>query len=196
MRQERGIHLDLRELQMSAPSTVKEEDLLDFIRELDFEDILQYVQIPRHPFRPWGASRLPTDGMEAEPNEEGACRKEFESIFELLSGKGVRKILRLIVDDDDTCAHQDEVTEGLSKFEIEEFQWRKLDISSMVLRHGVPQVRTLHLLSSGNHSVLRDWSSTDGLNNHSLVRVGCLNTCLVCALASSIMSWLTHESVD
>jgi hypothetical protein len=161
--QEREIHLDLREVQISAPSSA-DDDLVNFIRKLEFEDILQYVQIPRHPFHRRGASRSPADANETKPGEDGVGRRDFRRIFEVLKKKGVRKIIRLIVDDDDACLHQDDVIEELGMFEIEEFQWTKMDMSSVVLRHAVSRVRKLRLFSSGNHSVLRDWSGLDGLN--------------------------------
>ncbi|KAI0400668.1 hypothetical protein F4802DRAFT_619718 [Xylaria palmicola] len=163
----REIYLDLREVQMSASSSAKKDELLTFIRSLEFENILQYVQIPQYPFRKPGASIRPpaTDVVEAKTNTTGIGRRDFEGIFDVLKEKGVRKILRLIVDDDDACLHQDDmIQEKLKDFEIEELQWRKMDLSSSVLRHAVPHARTLRLFSSGNHSVLRDWSSADGLN--------------------------------
>ncbi|KAI0531583.1 hypothetical protein GGR58DRAFT_229212 [Xylaria digitata] len=168
---EREIHLDLRELQRSASSSATKDDLLAFIDGLRFESILQYVQIPQYPFRIRRApSRSSTaDVTEAKHEKTGTGRKDFADIFDVLKKKDVRKIHRLVVDDDDTCLHEDETIERLSHFEIEEFQWKKLDLSSSVLRHAVPYVRTLRLFSSGNHSVLRDWSSADGLNQLSLL---------------------------
>lgn len=174
-RREKEIHMDLCEIQISAPSS-KKEDLLNFIEDLQFENILQYVQIPRHPFRSSATSRQALDAADSKPSKQGTGRRDFESIFDTLKKKGVRKILRLMVDDDDACLHQDEVIEKLGLgdtdkcFEIEDFQWRKMDMSSIVLRHAAPHARTLHLFSSGNHSVLRDWSSADGLNQLALVR--------------------------
>jgi hypothetical protein len=168
----REIHLDLSEVHMSASSSARKDDLLNFIRSLEFENILQYVQIPQYPFRKPGTSTRspPPDSVETKPDKNGMGRRDFEEIFDVLKQKGVRKILRLVVDDDDACMHQDDVIEkALSAFEIEEFQWRKMDLSSLVLRHAVPRARSLRLFSSGNHSVLREWSGTDGLNQLGLV---------------------------
>lgn len=172
-RHEREIHLDLREIQISAPSSAR-QDLTNFIGALEFEDILQYVQIPRYPFNARGASRPSADASETKPGTNGAGRRDFDEIFKVLATKRVRKIIRLIVDDDDTCPHQDDVIERLNKFDVEEFQWRKMDVSSVILRHAVPRVRTLRLFSSGNHAVLREWSSPDGLNRLRWVGDVCL----------------------
>lgn len=169
---QREIHLDLRELERSTTSSTKKDDLLNFIKGLEFENILQYVEIPRHPFRLRGAIRSPADTADGKPDIKGLGRDDFQSIFDALSDKGVRKILRLTVEDDDACLHRNEVIASLANFEVEEFQWRKLDIPTIVLTHGVPRARALYLFSSGNHSVLRDWSSSDGLNRLSLVRLG------------------------
>ncbi|KAI0102608.1 hypothetical protein GGR51DRAFT_527065 [Nemania sp. FL0031] len=162
----REIHLDLREVQMSASSSTRKKALLNFINGLKLESILQCVQISKYPFRdPGASSHSPTvDVVETKPDKGGTGRRDFKEIFDVLKEKGVLKIHRLIVDDDDACVHQDEIIEALSCFEIEEFQWRKMDLSSSVLREAAPKVQTLRLFSSGNYSVLRDWSSEDGLN--------------------------------
>ncbi|KAI0886865.1 uncharacterized protein GGS22DRAFT_158885 [Annulohypoxylon maeteangense] len=151
---ERGIHFDLRELQDLEPAS--EPQFLSFIETLNFEDILQYVRIPQHPFH---ISHSPGDDMKLK----GSGRRDFVPIFDTLKRKGVKKIHKLVVDDDDTCLHQDDVIERLDEFEIEDFDWVKIDLSSTVLKKAVPHARTLRLSSSGNHSVLRDWSSTEGL---------------------------------
>ncbi|QYT02970.1 hypothetical protein H0G86_009949 [Trichoderma simmonsii] len=151
---EREIHLDLRELQNSE----SQRNLIRFIKNLNFEDILQYVRIPQHPF---SSPDLTNDQIKPEKKTSG--RRDFEEIFKVLHDKKVRKILKLVVDDDEDCLHEDEVIESLSRFKIEDFQWMKMDLSVMVLRHAVPDAQNVHLFSSGNHSVLRDWSSSEGL---------------------------------
>jgi hypothetical protein len=167
---EREIHIDLREIQLSAPSLSRKDELISFIKSLQFEDILQYVQIPQHPFRSPAVSRQVSEVADIKPVKEGTGRRDFEAIFNALHKSGVRKILRLMVDDDESCPHQDELIESLgNQFQIEDFQWRKMDISSIVLRHASPHARKLHLFCSGNHSVLRDWSSKDGLSQLALV---------------------------
>ncbi|PNP61158.1 hypothetical protein FNYG_14115 [Fusarium nygamai] len=159
-RPEKEIHLDLGELTTSS----SKEDLIKFIHGLDFEDILQYVKIPKHPFRPRDAPRSFSDEAGLKPDENGCGRDDFIAIFDELEHKGVQKILRVIVDDDDACLHQDSAIEKLSKFNIEDFQWRKTDMSSRVIIHAAKNAQNIQLSSSGNHSVLRDWSSSEGLN--------------------------------
>jgi hypothetical protein len=167
-REEREIHVDLREIQISAPSSSK-EDLLSFFKGLKFENILQYVQIPPHPFRTNENSLPAPDISETKPGEKGTGRRDFDHIFDILRQKGVKKVMKLFVDDDDVCPHSDEVIENLKTFKIEVFHWKKMDLSSVVLKSAAAHARTLYLFSSGNHSVLRDWSSCDGLNQLGLV---------------------------
>ncbi|KAG9503708.1 hypothetical protein J7337_003661 [Fusarium musae] len=157
---EKEIHLDLSELTTSS----SREDLIRFIDGLVFENILQYVKIPQHPFRPRDPSRSSSDGAASKHDENGCGRKDFIAIFEKLKEKGVRKIIRVIVDDDDACLHQDDALENLGEFKIEDFQWRKTDMSSSVIIKAAGNARHIQLFSSGNHSVLRDWSSSEGLN--------------------------------
>ncbi|KAF2967460.1 hypothetical protein GQX73_g6088 [Xylaria multiplex] len=142
-------------------TTLPESD--GFEREIHLD--LRELQMPKASSRP-----SPTDVVENKPSKDGTGRRDFKEIFDVLETKRVRKIHRLVVDDDDAYPHQDEIIETLSRFEIEEFQWNKMDLSSSVLCHAVPYVQTLRLFSSGNHSVLRDWSSVDGLNQLGLLR--------------------------
>jgi hypothetical protein len=130
------------------------------VTSLKFENILQYVQIPRYPFR--GTATTPSD--DARTNRDGVGRRDFELIFDLLYNKKVKKIIKLIVDDDEDIPHSDEIIEKLSRFEIEEWDWRKMDICSEVIRTAAPDVQQVFLYSSGNNSVLRGWSCSDGLN--------------------------------
>ncbi|KAH7310222.1 hypothetical protein BKA65DRAFT_167701 [Rhexocercosporidium sp. MPI-PUGE-AT-0058] len=161
---EREIHLDLREVQISGLSTDR-KSLLNFLNGRDFEDILQYVQIPRRPFRSdtTQQGQQAVDGLGTAPPVIGAGRSDFQEIFDLLYGKGVRKIVQLIVDDDEECPHRDDVIEAVAKFSVEVFDWRKIDLSSTVLKVAAANSTQLHLFCSGSECVLRDWSSCDGL---------------------------------
>jgi len=159
-------YLDLREVQISSASTSK-QNVINFINNLQLDDFLQYVHLPKHTFHSSvtiGSGQVGDNLRVALDSKNGSGRRDFESIFKILKNKKVQKIRKLFVDDDNISYHQDDVIEMLGAFEIDEFQWRKMDISSAVLRHAVPRVRTLHLHSSGSHGVLRDWSGSDGLN--------------------------------
>lgn len=162
---EKEIHLDLCEIE-NATYTVSKDSLEKFLKTLEFEDILQYVQIPRHPFSSNSNTTVPQDEAMEDTDKAGVGvgRQDFKFIFDLLKGKGIQKIVKLIVKDDELYPHSDDAIEELQYFKIEEWDWNKIDLSSVVLRKAAPLVRKVHLWSSGSHSILRDWSSCDGLN--------------------------------
>ncbi|KAF8248828.1 hypothetical protein K440DRAFT_623902 [Wilcoxina mikolae CBS 423.85] len=160
---ERQTQLDLGE---AENANVSEDALIALLKSLEFENILQYVHIPRRPFSVKADSATSgdaSDGRAGASAGAGAGRQDFGRIFDLLHEKGVKKIIRLIVDDNEDCPHTDEIIEGLNRFKIEDWKWEKVDISSVVLRKAAEHAQHVRLLSSGNHSVLRDWSSCDGL---------------------------------
>ena len=147
--------------------------MVKLIDGLEFENILQYVQIPARPFSTGAttsAKGASDAGDETSAADAGAGRQDFMCIFDKLHRKGVVKIIRLIVDDDSNCPHIDEVIEWLKHFEIEDWEWKKEDVSTIVLQKAAAHAKHVRLWSSGNHSVLRDWSSCDGLKGLKLVR--------------------------
>jgi hypothetical protein len=151
----------------------------NLLNGMEFEDILQYVQIPSHPYSSHSGSKSSKEDSTLRKMEDvsdsGVGREDFKLIFDTLITKGVNKIVKLVVDDDETYPHRDDIIErlgGVEKsgivvqrgIEIEEWDWKKLDISSAVLHKAAKSVKKIRLWSSGNHSVLRDWSGCDGLN--------------------------------
>ncbi|KAK0721196.1 hypothetical protein B0T21DRAFT_414384 [Apiosordaria backusii] len=90
----------------------------------------------------------------------------------------VRKIFTLDVDDGGMEPHtnaairrslqgpdakfQDEPSSTRS-FDIEVWKWKKFDICSDTLAAAAPKAREVHLFSSGNIAVLKDWASKAGL---------------------------------
>jgi hypothetical protein len=166
-RELREINLDLREVQIRGISTDK-KSLLNFLGKRKFEDILQYVQIPRRPFRPdtpQSGQNPTTDGTGTGTALPviGVGRNDFQDIFKLLQTRGVKKIVQLIVDDEEEYPHRDDVIEAVAEFGVEVFEWRKMDLSSTVIKAAAANATQLRLFSSGNECVLRDWSSCDGL---------------------------------
>jgi len=159
--------LDL--LELAYTDVVSEQQLVALIRSLRFETVLQYVRIPgfrdtpnkivsasKYPKRSW---RLGTEGG------------GFWFVFQLLREKGVRKIIKVIIDDEEDF-HRDEIIEQLVLFDIEEWDWIKLDLCSEIIRRAAPNVRKVSLYSSGQNAVLRGWSGNDGLNSMTQVRNG------------------------
>lgn len=95
---------------------------------------------------------------------DGIGRKDYQQIFDLLWNKGVRKIIKIMVEDNEDIPHSDEVLEKLSRFDIEEWDWKRTDLCSDVLFKAAPNARKVTLYSSGNSAVLRSWSESEGLN--------------------------------
>lgn len=159
---DREIHLDLRELtQLDYPVSSKQIEAL--IKGLKFESILQYVQIPRYPFKLKTDSCGPTEDNPYDLN--GAGRTDFGPIFGALKTRGVKKIIRLIVDDDEMTPHTDDFMETFVRgFNIEEWNWAKIDIGSEVLKAVASDARKVTLYSSGNSAVLHGWSAPGGLD--------------------------------
>lgn len=155
---ESQIHLDLVELEYRN-SAVTAKELEELVKSLKFENILQYVQIPRSLF---SGSVKPSNRKLSE-SDDGCGRTEFGLVFGLLKEKGVTKIIKLIVDDDEETPHSDETIETLKSFDIEEWDWRKVDLCSKVIRKAARSAEVVFLYSSGNSAVLRSWSGADGL---------------------------------
>jgi predicted metal-dependent peptidase len=111
---ESQIHLDLVELEhRNCAASVN--DLEGLVQSLKFENILQYVQIPRNLF---SSTTKVASSIEDTEHQDGIGRTDFKLIFELLKKKGVSKIIKLIVDDDEDTPHSDDVIETLRCFNI------------------------------------------------------------------------------
>lgn len=125
-------------------------DIIKTIRSLSFGEILRFVRIPGDLTPINTASRMYSD--------------RIIGILKHLSEKGVRYIIRLEAGSDPDLAESDEaIIELLKPFKLDELDWKKTDISSHVLLEAVPDIRRLHLYSSGNLGVLKSWAATDGL---------------------------------
>ncbi|KAF2966988.1 hypothetical protein GQX73_g6566 [Xylaria multiplex] len=89
---------------------------------------------------------------------------QIKKVFECLYQSGVTRIRRLVVDEDITYPHNDDdIVKEIKRFQVEELDWRKTDMCSTVLQRAAPNLRAVHLYSSGNNAVLRGWSAEDGL---------------------------------
>jgi hypothetical protein len=147
---------------------VSESALKDLIKNLRFESILKYVQIPSYKL-----SIVPkgTNWSNHKRKEQQLVGKgDFPLIFNLLSGRGVKKIINVSVDDDGNSPHSDEAIESLHPFDVEEWDWRRVDLCSSVIYTAAKNARKIFLYSSGNKAVLRSWSAADGLSRFDKVR--------------------------
>lgn len=123
---------------------------------LRLENILKYVRIPDLKIASTTASK--------EGARDGVGRKDYQQIFDLLWNKGVKKIIKIRVEENEDTPHRDEVLESLERFYIEEWDWKRSDLCSEVLLKAAMNVKKATLYSSGNTAVLRSWSGAEGLN--------------------------------
>lgn len=76
----------------------------------------------------------------------------------------MRKIIRIVVQDDPIDFHSDELIEhSLKGFDVEEWRWKKWDMCSDTILEAAPDVRIVDLYWSGNKAILRSWAAADGL---------------------------------
>jgi hypothetical protein len=91
-------------------------------------------------------------------------RIDYCWVFKWLKLQGVKKILRLSVEDHRDMPHSDESIEWcLKTFGVEIWDWKKLDICCTTIATAAPEVRDLTLYCSGNNAVLRSWISPGGI---------------------------------
>jgi hypothetical protein len=82
----------------------------------------------------------------------------------LRTSKGVKRIIKVEVQDLQGNGHSDEAIEKcLAGFHIESLDWQKIDLDPETIYNAAPNLRELTLHWSGNNAVLRGWSEHDGL---------------------------------
>lgn len=162
---DRQIYFDL----FGAAPTLKESRLYEGLSHLKFEDVLQYVAVPRvviegdRAVAPKGAKPL----LKRNTRGDAQGRSDLGLLFKWLKDekqKKVKTILKVIVDDLNEPAHHDEaIEECLDGLGVEVWDWRKMDLSPEIIKKVAPDVREIHLYWSGNNAVLRGWSEPEGL---------------------------------
>ena len=142
-----------------APPEVDPDKFKASFKNIDFDDVLQYVAFPNVRVRP----ELP-DFIGNSPGVRGKGCCDMMFFFEWLREKNVKRILKVIVNDLDEPAHSDEAIEkALSGFEVEILDWQKVDLCPETMYRSSKKLKEVHLRWSGNNTVLRAWSELDGL---------------------------------
>jgi hypothetical protein len=126
---------------------------------LQLESALEYVSLRQDLPETSRDLLLPVGGA-ALPG-----RDRYEGVFRWLRDvQKVKKIFKVVVDDLVPYPHTDRaIIAALEKFDVEIWDWRKLDISSETVFKAASGTRQLHLQCSGNEAVLRSWSCKHGL---------------------------------
>lgn len=158
-------------------------EIKQHISILDFETILQYVDIPiicsnEQPSRQ--KSRGPRSLVAAQKDGDG--RTDAQTVFELLRKKGIETILEVAVDDLEHPAHSDLAIEkalcgeaSTQNMNIETWNWKKVDISPDLIYKVASNASFVQLYWSGNNAVLRAWSEEEGLPKLAKLRDVTLN---------------------
>lgn len=96
-------------------------------------------------------------------------RKDFADmtrLFEWLYRRHVRKIVKVTVIDNQSPCHKDAtIVKCLKKFDVELWDWEKIDLSSEVICNSTRFVRQIWLHSTGNQAVLRGWCAPGGFGD-------------------------------
>jgi hypothetical protein len=142
------------DLDFSELGDIKDEDALTRLvgsAGLQLDSLLRYVRLPANKTN--------------EVHDLKARQKGLMNFFKQLKERHkLEGIMHLQVDESIDHPCPDEVIESaLNGINIHMLDWRKTDMSSMVVINAAPNVRSLHLYSSGNHAVLMGWSAPEGL---------------------------------
>lgn len=123
--------------------------------------------------------------IELTPKESQPTRFTDQLYFLrwLRQKKGVKKIIKLTVDDRREPHRDEDIEEAVGgwddrqgknepsrSFDVEILDWRKLDLCPVTISRAAPNVRELHLQWSGSNSVLFGWSDTQCLPKLPLLR--------------------------
>jgi hypothetical protein len=143
---------------------------------LKFDEVLRYVN-----FRPVELeASLVRTRPSASPTAEdsGAGRADMVALFGWLYKKGVRTVIKVVVDDRKGTPHGDEAVEkALSKFDIEILDWRKVDMDPRTIWQGCREsnIRQIHYWWSGKNKALSVCGEADGLVRLKNLRRVCIH---------------------
>jgi hypothetical protein len=153
-------------------------------KHLQFESVLTCVSLPRLTI---AASPMDQDEIEGKKSptqpilsgmhdsrpptlvagqSKAKGLSDLVAIFQWLRDNHVRKINKVVViDDGDPCHSDESIERALTGFDVEVWDWKRLDICSEVIYNCAPNVREISLYWSGNHATLLGWYSNQGFPN-------------------------------
>jgi hypothetical protein len=73
----------------------------------------------------------------------------------------------MVVDDGDPCHADESIEKAMKDFDVEIWDWKRIDLNSDVIATSSKFIREVSLYSSGNKAVLMGWASPEGLPNKS-----------------------------
>lgn len=165
---------------------ISENRLKRFLDWLNPDDMLKFIRIPHFVVTKSDKSlSLKNAQPQAVPHTPSSTALTLAHILKppnncqiifqhLKASRGVNAILDVAVDDlsRKRAPHTNEVIIAcLREFrnEIEKWDWRKIDMCIDAVIVAAPNIKDIHLYSSGNNAVLKSWSALDGLPGFPLV---------------------------
>jgi hypothetical protein len=117
------------------------------------------------PHRNYTANPPPPSGRKTG-GKKGRGLSDLVAVFGWLRKNRVEKIVKVMVIDDGDPSHSDaSIVEALRGFEVEVWDWKRVDINTDVIHRCNKHVREVSLYSSGNNAVLMGWASLEGLRS-------------------------------
>ncbi|KAH6876438.1 peptidase S8/S53 domain-containing protein [Thelonectria olida] len=154
--QERHIEFDLGGLRNE---NISEEYLHQLSTHLRFESILKYVVLPKLTIE--APPRKKRASKNSPRHKRG--RSDLVTVFKWLRDNHVQKIVKVILlDDRDPCHADSSIEEALKGFDVEIWDWKRVDLSSEVISNSTDAVKEVSVYCSGNNAVLMGWASPQG----------------------------------
>lgn len=144
--------------------------LTRFLDRLNPDDILKHIRIPHFVVSKSdngnNPNARPTSKSGPNPHQPLEPPNNCKIVFKHL--KTVKAILHISIDDlsGKRAPHTNKaIISCLEHFRdnIEQWDWKKIDICSDTILEAAPKARDIYLYSSGNNAVLKSWSAPDGL---------------------------------
>lgn len=105
------------------PLEVKEELFNETFKVTKFDEVLKFVR-----FTNVTVKRRNTPQTKAQRSNGGLGRQDMEFFFDFLYKKGVRYILKAVVEENGCTVHSNEaIKNALDKMMIEHLDWQKMD---------------------------------------------------------------------
>ncbi|KAG5783745.1 hypothetical protein H9Q73_002635 [Fusarium xylarioides] len=141
---------------------ISEEYLRSFENHLHFEATLSHVVLPNLPFDQKETKSTSTSRQYSEIKG----RSDLTHVFKWLRKQNVKKIVKVTVFDEAFPCHTDAaIINCLKGFDVEVWNWKRIDLSSEVICESSSEVREISLYCSGNQTVLKGWSSRGGIGD-------------------------------
>ncbi|KAL7933896.1 hypothetical protein V8C35DRAFT_327371 [Trichoderma chlorosporum] len=155
-------HLDFDLAGLPKPS-ITQSFLEELKKHIRFESTLKYVALPMLSVEQPKTQRHIKKKLSTS---EIKSMTDLRAIFAWLRDNDVKKIIKVTVIDYSEQPHSDTaIEEALHGFDVEVWDWKKMDMCSDVLSRCSRFIREITLYYSGNAAVLMGWSHQEAFGN-------------------------------